>query len=103
MQGNGFATRRANGRYVRVALCASTVLAGLMISPPAAALAQAAGATGSPVRNVDAAAGATGEVIVFTARKREGAALDVPMSISVLSGDRRVNLGVRHLRDIGNL
>src|SRR3546814_639736 len=103
MQGNGFATRRANGRYVRVALCASTVLAGLMISPPAAALAQAAGATVSPVQNVDDAEGATGEVIVVTARKREEAALDVPMSISVLSGDRLEKLGVRNLRDVGSL
>src|SRR3546814_18413482 len=74
-----------------------------MISPPAAALAQAAGATVSPVQNVDDAEGATGEVIVVTARKREEAALDVPMSISVLSGDRLEKLGVRNLRDVGSL
>src|SRR3546814_18148849 len=74
-----------------------------MISPPAAALAQAAGATVSPVQNVDDAEGATGEVIVVTARKREAAALDVPMSISVLSGDRLEKLGVRNLRDGGSL
>ena len=69
---------------------------------PVAALAQA------PVEPADEATGEeeiteeTGNMIVVTAQKIEQRALDVPITISALSGDQIANLGVTDLDELSN-
>lgn len=46
---------------------------------------------------------ATVEELVVTARKREESVQDVPMSVSVISGDRLDRAGLDNMRDVGSL
>lgn len=96
---NRLAGRTCVGRALRT----STILAGLMVALPGAAQAQDQGASEAPAQGVYQAADASQDEIVITARKREEAALDVPMSVSVLTGERLEDLGARNLRDVGSL
>ena len=77
-------------------------LLGTAALSPVAALAQA------PVEPADEAAGEeqiteeTGNMIVVTAQKIEQRALDVPITISALSGQQIANLGVTDLDELSN-
>ena len=78
------------------------ILLGTAALSPVAALAQA------PVEPADEAPGEeeiteeTGNMIVVTAQKIEQRALDVPITISALSGDQIANLGVTDLDELSN-
>lgn len=84
--------RSSSVSVLRLALLGTAALS------PVAALAQA------PVEPADQTAGEeeTGNLIVVTAQKFEQRALDVPITISALSGERIEDLGVTDLDELSN-
>ena len=69
---------------------------------PASAFAQAAIEPADEAPGEEQATEATGNMIVVTAQKIEQRALDVPITISALSGDQIADLGVTDLDELSN-
>jgi iron complex outermembrane receptor protein len=81
---------------LRQFMAASSLVALASMAAPVAAQT-------APVTDVSAESAGEGNVIVVTARRKEEALQDVPLSISAMTGEQLQDAGVRNARDIAYL